>query len=269
MRLGISASALLGASLLLGTACAVLPAAGIKAQASSCIDVALVFAVDSSASVSREEFALQQRGIAAALRDPAVQTAIEDAGQVAVAILFWGSEGLPKPQSGWALLNGREDAERFARTVENMPRLVTGDTGLGAGLMSAMQKLDALGTCTVRRVVNVSGDGEETRLYRQQRKSLPPALVRELAEKQQVEINALAIVNEEGDLAHYYTENVITGPDAFVMEVRSYDEFGEAMKRKLIREIGPRAVSETESRKAQTYLETRLMPRGDRPRRIN
>jgi hypothetical protein len=269
MRLGISASAVFGATLLLGAACAFLPAAGARAQASSCIDVALVFAVDSSASVSREEFALQQQGIATALRDPRVLTAIEDAGKVAVSILYWGSEGLPKPQSGWVLLNGREDAERFARTVESMPRLVTGDTGLGAGLMSAIEKLDALGTCTARRVVNVSGDGEETRLYRQQRKSLPPPLVRELANKQQVEINALAIANEESDLALYYTENVITGPDAFVMEIRDYGEFAEAMTRKLIREIGPRAVSETETRKTGTIVETRLMSRDDRPARFN
>lgn len=269
MRLGTSASALFGAVLLLGAAYAFLPAAGARAQASSCIDVALVFAVDSSASVSRKEFALQQQGIAAALRDPAVLTAIEDAGKVAVSILFWGSEGLPKPQSGWAVLNGREDAERFARTVESMPRLVTGDTGLGAGLMSAIEKLDTLGTCAVRKVINVSGDGEETRLYRQQRKSLPPPLVRKLAEKQHVEINALAIANEESELALYFTENVITGPDAFVMEVRDYGTFAEAMKKKLIREIGPRAVSDTETGKSRPFLETRLITGEHRPARYN
>jgi hypothetical protein len=268
MRLGTSASALLGAALLLGAACALLPAAGARAQASSCIDVALVFAVDSSASVSGEEFALQQQGIASALRDPAVQTAIEDAGKVAVSILFWGSEGLPKPQSGWALLNGKGDAERFARTVEMMPRQVTGDTGLGSGLMSALDKFGELQTCTVRRVVNVSGDGEETRLYRRPRQSLAAPLVRALAEKQQVEINALAIANQEKDLAIYYSENVITGPDAFVMQVDNYEAFAEAMKRKLIREIGPRAVSSTGSDKAGPWLASELEI-GDRPGRVN
>ena len=93
--------------------------------------------------------------------------------------------------------------------------------------------------------------------------------MRALAEKQQVEINALAIANEEQDLAVYYSENVITGPDAFVMQVDHYEEFAEAMKRKLIREIGPRAVSEAETRKGGTYFETRLIFGDDRPARFN
>jgi hypothetical protein len=188
---------------------------------------------------------------------------------VAISILYWGSEGLPKPQSGWVLLNGREEAERFARTVEAMPRLVTGDTGLGAGLMSALEKFGDLQTCTVRRVVNVSGDGEETRLYRRQRQSLAPPLVRALAEEQHVEINALAIANEEQGLAAYYSENVITGPDAFVMQVGHYGEFAEAMKRKLIREIGPRAVSGTEFRRPSRWIASGLAPVRAAPERVN
>lgn len=208
-----------------------------------CIDVALVLTVDASASVSAAEFALQQNGIAHAFRDPQVLDAISMAGRVAVSVIFWGSEGLPKPQSPWMMLEGPDAAEAFARTVESMPREVTGDTALGAGLMAALGKFDSLGSCAIRRVVNVSGDGEETRVFRRMRRSPVPPQVRDMAEAANVEINALAISNEEEDLAHYYAGNVITGPDAFVMEVRSYEEFSAALRRKLIREIGPRAVS--------------------------
>ena len=214
------------------------------AAASPCIDVALVLAVDSSASVSGGEYMLQQQGIAAAFRDPDVQDAMMRAGRVAVAVMFWGSEIMPKPQSGWVLVVDGQEAERFARIVEAMPRQVTGDTGLGSGLMASLAKLDALEVCSIRRVVNVSGDGPETRALRGSRRAALPAEARDLAEARQVEINALAISNQEPKLAEYYSENVITGPDAFVMEATDYRAFAEALRHKLIREISPRVVSQ-------------------------
>jgi hypothetical protein len=221
----------------------VMPFGSGRAWATECLDVALVLAVDASASVSRDEFALQQKGIADAFRDPAVLDAISMAGRVAVAVVFWGSEGLPKPNSGWVLVESPAGAERFARRVESMPREVTGDTGLGAGLMAALEKFDTLELCAIRRVINVSGDGEETRVFRRMRVSLAPSQVRTIAESQNVEINALAISSEEADLADYYATNVITGPDAFVMQVSTFEDFSYALRRKLIREISPRAVS--------------------------
>lgn len=221
-----------------------LPASGPARASSGCLDVALVLAVDSSASVSPGEYRLQQQGIAGAFRDPLVLDAILQAGRVAVSIVFWGSEGLPKPQSGWVLVDGPDTAETFARTVESMPRQVTGDTGLGSGIMASVAKLQALDVCSIRRIINVSGDGEETRVVRGKRRFSPPPEVRDMAEGLRVEINALAISNEQSGLARYFADNVITGPDAFVMEVRDYAGYSEALRRKLIREISPRMVSE-------------------------
>lgn len=73
---------------------------------------------------------------------------------------------------------------------------------------------------------------------------LPFPRARDLAEARQVEINALAISNQEPKLVEYYSENVITGPDAFVMEAIDYRAFAEALRHKLIREISPRVVSQ-------------------------
>lgn len=235
-------------SLLIGCAALLLPLLPPKstvASAMPCLDVALVLSVDSSASVSAQEFALQKNGIAAAFRDPAVLDAIDSAGRVAVAIIFWGSEGLRKPQSEWVLIENADQADGFARLVESMPRGVTGDTGLGAGLLAALEKFGSLESCTIRRVVNVSGDGEETRIYRGKRRSPAPIQVRDLAQSSEVEINALAIENEEENLSQYYANNVITGPDAFVAEAARYEDFARALQRKLIREIGPRVISQT------------------------
>ena len=44
-------------------------------------------------------------------------------------------------------------------------------------------------------------------------------------------------------LAAYYADTVVTGPDAFVMEVADFSGFGEAIVRKLAREIRPALVA--------------------------
>lgn len=248
MTSGLAKVLLVGAALL---APVILSGVSPRAEAArSCIDVALVLAVDSSASVSPGEYRLQQQGIAAAFRNDSVVHAMAQAGRVAVSVVFWGSEGQTKPQSAWVMIDGKQSAEQFARIVESMPRQVTGDTGLASGLMTAVAKLASLESCSLRKIVNVSGDGEETRALRGESRSAAPKQVRDLAEKLKVEINALAISNKQPGLARYYTDNVITGPDAFVMEVHNYAGFSEALRRKLIREISPRVVSQLPSQPA-------------------
>jgi hypothetical protein len=114
-----------------------------------------------------------------------------------------------------------------------------GDTGLGSGLNAALQGFGSLGVCAVRRVINLSGDGRDTPVFRRTRSSPTPSKVRDAAEAAGIEINALAILDEEKDLKDYYETNVITGPDAFVIEVRSEDSIAHAFQKKLSREIGP------------------------------
>lgn len=248
MAHGITKLLLVGATVLMPMFLA--PQSPPAKASTACVDVALVLAVDSSTSVSPGEYRLQQEGIAAAFRAPDVVDAMRQAGRVAVSVVFWGSETLAKPQSDWFVIADGADAEDFARTVGSMPRKVTGDTGLGAGLMASLAKLESLDICSVRKIINVSGDGEETRALRGKRRFAPPPQVRDLAESRNVEINALAISNEEKGLAQYFTSNVITGPDAFVMEAANYADFAQALQRKLIREISPRVVSDLAVRPA-------------------
>ncbi|WP_161957272.1 DUF1194 domain-containing protein [Aestuariivirga litoralis] len=243
MRPAIAKSLMLASALM---ACLAVPqghATPAPAPASGCVDVALVLAVDASASVSAGEFLLQKRGIAAAFRDPGVQRAIGQAGNVMVSAVFWGSESQPKAQTGWVLADGSSGAEAVARTIEAMPRQISGDTGLGAALVTALVRLTAPELCAARKIINLSGDGEETRQVRGKRRSATAPQARDMAEAHGVEINALAISNEQPDLDRYFSRNVITGPDAFVMRVSDYAGFSEAIKRKLIREISPRVVS--------------------------
>ena len=52
-----------------------------------------------------------------------------------------------------------------------------------------------------------------------------------------ITINGLPIMAVEPHLDEYYRDNVIGGPGAFMIAVESYEQFADAVLRKLIREI--------------------------------
>jgi hypothetical protein len=213
-----------------------------QANAQACVDVALVLAVDSSSSVDNNEYSLQQRGISAALRNPDVLDAIKAAGSVSVAVVFWGDPDGPIQQTDPVLVEGAEDAERLARMVEHLPRLVFGNTGLVTGLLAAIERLDAIG-CAHRQIINVSGDGRGTIRTRLKRPHPPLEDVRAQAEALAITINALTVSNEEKNLAEYYRTHVIIGEGAFVMDIKSHADYARALRQKLIREIAPLTLS--------------------------
>jgi hypothetical protein len=199
-------------------------------------DLELVLAVDASGSVDDEEYALQLRGIAAGFRDPDVRKAIRSgpAKSIAVNLLVWAEPQVPKDTTGWFILASDGDAEQFARMVETFPRRQTGATAIGEGIASAVRSIAANGIAGSREVVDVSGDGRES-IARDFTVLVDQA--RGMALSRGVVVNGLAIENEVGDLADYYRENVQAGPESFVMAAENYEDFAEAMRRKLLREI--------------------------------
>ena len=238
------------AAILLGTICSVasllLAHEPSRALSQPCIDVALVLAVDGSSSIDATEYRFQQQAISASLRDPEVLGAMASAGTVAVGVVFWGDPNRPTQETETVVIAGALDAERLARTVEILPRQVLGNTGLSTGLAAALDKLETMG-CAHRLVINISGDGKGTILPRQ--KGPTPRLkdVRARAAAKGVMINALTVSDEEKDLATYYEQKVITGEGAFVMDIKSYNDYAQALRRKLVREIAPNSVSSTQT----------------------
>jgi hypothetical protein len=207
-----------------------------RAAAEEAVDLELALAVDASGSVDDREFVLQLEGIAAAFRDADVKKAIRSgpAGRIAVNLVIWAEPQVPKDMSGWRVIARDEDADRFASLVERFPRRVTGATGIGEGIASALRSMDANGIKAARETVDVSGDGRETAPRE------PTVLIgqaRAMAAARGVVVNGLAILNEEPDLADWYARFVQTGPGSFVMAVSTYGDFAEAMRRKLLKEI--------------------------------
>jgi hypothetical protein len=210
-----------------------LSAAGAGAK---CSDLALVLAIDGSGSINEIEFAVQQQGYADAFRNDKVTSALSDAGVVDVAVVLWGDTTLDPQVLAWRRLVRAEGAEALAQAIETMPRMVTGHTGLGAGLWAALDLLDDPTRCALRSVVNVSGDGLETSGPRQGN-PVPVSMARARAVESGVTINALAISTEISFLASWFHERVIAGPDAFVMEITTFADFADTIVEKLAREI--------------------------------
>jgi hypothetical protein len=210
---------------------------GWESQAGKAVaDLELVLAVDASGSVDDEEYALQLKGIAAGFRDPNVRKAIRSgpARAIAVNLLVWAEPQVPKDMTGWFVIASDGDAEQFAQLVESFPRRQTGATAIGEGIASALRSIEASGIEAPREVVDVSGDGRES-VAREFTVLVDQA--RAMALSRGVVINGLAIQNEVGDLADYYRANVQAGPESFVMATKTYEDFAEAMRVKLLREI--------------------------------
>jgi len=196
----------------------------------------LVLAVDASSSVSREEFSLQMHGLAQAFRHPAVQAALEQAGQqgIAVSVLQWSGDGDQARAIPWVQVNDAASALAFADVLDKTPRLVQGGaTAIGSALDNALHWLLDNEFRGQRMVIDVSGDGRNNQ-------GGSPAFSRARAIKAGVTINGLAILNEEPRLARYYVAGVIGGSNSFMLTAEDFEDFERAIQKKLLFEItGP------------------------------
>lgn len=197
------------------------------------VDIALCLAMDVSASVDFDEFALMVGGTATALRDPSVLAAAASGPRRAAAIclVLWSGTGAQDVALPWTRLDGPDSAAAIADAIENTPRLPPpGATALGEGMAAGLALLGAFPGDAARHVMDVSGDGRHNQ-------GRAPGPVRDLAVQAGITINALAILNEEPDLLGHYAEEVIGGPGSFAMSCADYPDFTDAILRKLRREF--------------------------------
>ena len=141
---------------------------------------------------------------------------------------------MPRWSSDWYVLSTPVEAAAFAGFMDTLPRIPEGGTGIGAGIAAAIRKLDRNGIEAPRQVVDVSGDGRETPA--REVVVLAP-MANAMARARGVTVNGLAILNEDAGLAGWYRDNVISGQGSFVITASGYEDFAEAIVKKLIREI--------------------------------
>jgi len=207
--------------------------AGSPRAATTDVDLQLVLAIDSSSSVSMDEYYLQLEGYAAAFRHPELLKAIASGPRKAIAVtLFeWSGPGRQVVNFPWRRLSEAGDLDSFAAELALAPRLVLGgETAIGDAIDFALDLFARSEFEGSRRVIDVSGDGVSNR-------GRPVTAARDDALFQGAVINGLAVLNEEPEVEGFYRNFVIGGPGAFVIAARDYSDFADAILRKLIREI--------------------------------
>ncbi len=221
----------------LGPALLVAAVGLVAAPASAAgLDLALLLAIDVSRSVDAHEYDLQKNGFAAAFRDRLVLDAVRTAAPngVSVALMQWSGPGEQDLSVTWTTIRDAASAEVLAARIAAVSRPATsGGTALADALARAVSIMSADSPAASRHVIDVSGDGVDNR-------DESPAAARDAALSRGIVVNGLAISNEQPYLGGYYRTMVAGGPGAFVVHARNYDDFAEAIRAKLIREIaGP------------------------------
>jgi hypothetical protein len=225
---------ILAAAMLLGGLCV------HPALAQEMVDVELVLAVDVSLSMSPQELEIQRRGYAAALTDDRVLQAIADGayGKIAVTYFEWAGSTTQHLIVPWTVIATRADAERVvAQLGANPPNSarrtsISGALEFGADLFAESQFR------SMKRVIDISGDGPNNQ-------GSPVVLTRDGVVAQGIVVNGLPLMTSGGftsvydvkDLDNYYTNCVIGGPGSFMIPVNDWEQFPEAIRRKLVLEL--------------------------------
>ncbi len=204
------------------------------------VDLELVLAVDVSMSMMVQELRIQRDGYVAALSDPQV-IAMMFSGEnrrIALTYVEWSGVNEQRVVVPWTVLRQPADAIAFADQLREAPSYRFFRTSVSGALEFSAGLFDNNGIAGAAQVIDISGDGANN-------DGLPVTEVRDAAVAAGITINGLPLMTDEGlissfevkDLDAYYADCVIGGPGAFSMPVISWEEFGEAVRRKLMREI--------------------------------
>jgi hypothetical protein len=201
------------------------------------VSVALVLAVDVSTSINDERFRLQREGYANAFRHPAILEAIRNSEHRRIAVTYFEWSGANHQQVivPWTIVGDAESGAAVADQLTRAPRPFDGWTSISAALDFAVTLIDTSPYREARRVVDVSGDGDNN-------DGRPVVRARDAAVARGIVINGLAIMTEtpdpgEGPLDEFYRDNVVGGPGAFVLVVDSFDTFAYGIVNKIVREV--------------------------------
>lgn len=187
--------------------------------------IALVLLLDSSTSISDQEWRLQLEGHAAALEAPEVTRVIQRDGMAITAFAFAQAvQGI----TAWRVVRSAADAREVAAELRTAPRVLDGGTDIAQGMRVS---ISALGNapCGDEQVLDIVTDG-----------GADPASTeraRDEAHERGIRVNALGVGAPTA--AEWLRAHAIT-PNGFAMAVSDWGEFAQAIRRKISFEISAR-----------------------------
>lgn len=202
------------------------------------VDLELVLLVDVSRSMTERELEIQRRGYAAALSSDAVHAAVQSGllQRVAVSYVEWA--GTQEVIVDWRLMETREDLAAFADTLSSNFNPALRRTSISEALIFGAETIGSNEYEGIRKVIDVSGDGPNN-------EGRAVAAARDAVLAEGIVINGLPLMTREGmgsqwhleDLDIYYEACVTGGPGSFVIPVLDWNDFADAVRRKLVLEI--------------------------------
>lgn len=204
-----------------------------SARSDATVDLRLVLAVDASGSVNEARFELQKSGYAAAFRHPRVLQAIRSGPHraIAVTMMQWTGPALQVQVLPWTLLGDEGATLAFAAAIDAAPRrLFSGGTSISGAIDQGVALLAQCPYEGPRSVIDVSGDGGNNR-------GRSASQARDEAVAAGIVINGLPILALDPTLDQHYLHNVIGGPNSFMVPASTFEEFADAILKKLIIEI--------------------------------
>src|SRR5918994_1456330 len=217
------------------------------------VDLALVLAVDVSLSMESDEQELQRQGFIEALRSPEVYQAIHKGmlGRIAVTYVEWAGAWHQEVIVPWSVIEQPADSLRFADRLSQSPTSRVGYTSISGAIEFGLRQLRESGVQPVRQVIDISGDGANNQ-------GRTVTLARDEAVTQGITINGLPIMLKRPntswdieDLDLYFKDCVIGGPGAFMIPVREKQQFAQAIRTKIVREIASRPQTQSLVQPAQ------------------
>lgn len=228
----------------LRAACAVLAllAAGGAGAQEPCRQ-ALALGLDVSGSVDPREYELQIEGLARALETPEVLEAVlaMPGAPVRLYVYEWAGEGWRRELMGWRALRSGADLSAAAQALRDVPRVPRDPgTAMGQAIIFGGAALARQKDCWAR-TLDISADGKSNVGIRPRELRANPLL-------QGVTLNGLAVGSGRGELnarqqagleelARYFEAEVILGEGAFVEVATTYEDYTQAMTRKLLKEL--------------------------------
>lgn len=225
---------------LVSASLAIFPAAALAAD----VDLLLVLAADVSRSIDAAKFQLQRDGYAAAMSDPRVLESIRAGrlGRIGLSFVEWSGVGAQRIVIDWTEIGNAASAKDFGDRLAEAPRSFADRTSISGAIAFAMAQLARAPFGAPRRAIDISGDGTNNA-----GPDVPS--MRDEAVAKGITVNGLAILSESplawnpehtnppGGLDNYYRDNVIGGPNAFVMVAKDFNSFGQAIISKIIAEV--------------------------------
>jgi hypothetical protein len=223
-----------------------------SAKAEECVDVNLILAVDSSGSIDAFEWGQQMSGYQAAFFDKKIIDLIigGPCGAIAITVVRWGAWEHQYQEIGWTIINDAESAQEFGASLGSLPHKKLKGTDIFQAILFSLELFDSAPMQAEKLVIDVSGDGESTLLAVE----YTCARVKRMG----AVVNGLPIINDRPDsklsfgasddglsniglskeyVATFYEKNVICGFGAFIEPAYGFENFAEAIKRKLQREL--------------------------------